>query len=68
MSDEKRNAEALDAIISALPADKLDAAATATAACAATVINAGLTDDEALRGLSVVITELRKNGAGEVKH
>lgn len=66
MPETKVSAVALDTIYASLPEDKVDAVATATVVCAASAINAGMTEDEAADGLRRVMSKLRERGAGEV--
>lgn len=66
MAEPKVNPDALDEILRVLPDDKIDAAATATVACAASALDAGMTEEEATNGLRRVMSKLRERGAGEV--
>lgn len=64
----KAGQESVDAILALLPKQPGEAVGVSTATCAATCIDAGLDDEQAVQGLRAALSSLRKRGAGRRLH
>lgn len=64
----KANQQAVDAILTLLPKEPEQAVGVSIATCAATCIDAGLDDEDAVHGLRAAMKTLRKRGAGGRRH
>ena len=64
----KPKQQVVDTIYALLPKDPVEASGVSIAICAATSIDAGMTDEAAVRGLETALKSLRRRGAGEGRH
>lgn len=64
----KAEQDTVDAILALLPKEPVAAFGVSIAVCASTGIDAGVTEDGAVRGLLGAMSNLRRRGAGERRH
>lgn len=67
-SPTKAEQETVDAIFALLPKEPEDAFGVSIAISAATCIDAGVNDEDAVHGLRTALKSLRRRGAGERRH